>query len=68
MFHSHRRAAAGLAIMLLLTTAAGRAQTVPASAASTAAPAHAGSTAAADPEDQQDIRNFIRVYELVRQA
>jgi carboxyl-terminal processing protease len=68
MFHSHRRAAAGLAIMLLLTTAAGQAQTVPASAASTAAPAHAGSTAAADPVDLQDIRNFSRVYELVRQA
>ncbi|MGB3270555.1 MAG: S41 family peptidase [Rhodanobacter sp.] len=54
--------------MLLLTTAAGQAQTVPASAASTAAPAHAGSTAAADPVDLQDIRNFSRVYELVRQA
>ena len=68
MPHPHRRAATGLAIVLLLATSAGLAQTVPASATSASAPASAGSTAAADPVDLQDIRNFSRVYELVRQA
>jgi carboxyl-terminal processing protease len=57
-----------LAIVLLLATSAGLAQTVPAGATSASAPASAGSTAAADPVDLQDIRNFSRVYELVRQA
>jgi carboxyl-terminal processing protease len=68
MSYPHRRAATSLAFVLLLAATAGPAQTVPAGATSASAPASAGSTAAADPVDLQDIRNFSRVYELVRQA
>jgi carboxyl-terminal processing protease len=68
MPYPHRRAATSLAFVLLLAATAGPAQTVPAGATSASAPASAGSTAAADPVDLQDIRNFSRVYELVRQA
>ncbi|MGN6120589.1 MAG: S41 family peptidase [Rhodanobacter sp.] len=65
---SHRRAAACMAFLSLLAVGAGQAQTTPASAASAGEPARAGSTAAADPVDLQDIRNFSRVYQMVRQA
>jgi carboxyl-terminal processing protease len=68
MPYPHRRAATSLAFVLLLAATAGPAQTVPAGATSASAPVSAGSTAAADPVDLQDIRNFSRVYELVRQA
>jgi carboxyl-terminal processing protease len=68
MSYPHRRAATSLAFVLLLAATAGPAQTVPAGATSASAPVSAGSTAAADPVDLQDIRNFSRVYELVRQA
>jgi carboxyl-terminal processing protease len=54
--------------VLLLAATAGPAQTVPAGATSASAPVSAGSTVAADPVDLQDIRNFSRVYEMVRQA
>ncbi|CAM5401990.1 S41 family peptidase [Rhodanobacter lindaniclasticus] len=67
MPHPHRRAALGPTIALLLAVGAAQAQTTPAGAASASAPASA-STVAADPVDLQDIRNFSRVYELVRQA
>ncbi|MGB3837631.1 MAG: S41 family peptidase [Rhodanobacter sp.] len=65
---SHRRAATCMAFLSLLAAGAGQAQTTPASAASAGEPARAGSTAAADPVDLQDIRNFSRVYQMVRQA
>ncbi|MGS1014371.1 S41 family peptidase [Rhodanobacter sp. UC4450_H17] len=65
---SHRRAATCMAFLSLLAVGAGQAQTTPASAASASEPARAGSTAAADPVDLQDIRNFSRVYQMVRQA
>ncbi len=68
MPHPHRRTAISLAIVLLLCTSAGAAQSLPAGAASAGAPAPAGSSAAVDPVDLQEIRNFSRVYELVRQA
>jgi carboxyl-terminal processing protease len=68
MPYPHRRAATSLAFVLLLAATAGPAQTVPAGATSASAPVSAGSTAAADPVDLQDIRNFSRVYQLVRQA
>ncbi|HEU4669896.1 MAG TPA: S41 family peptidase [Dyella sp.] len=55
-----------IALLLLAPTAWG--QAAPAGAASTDAPAAAGSAAGADPVDLQDIRNFSRVYEVVRQA
>ena len=57
-----------MACLSLLAAGAGQAQTTPASAASAGEPARAGSTAAADPVDLQDIRNFSRVYQMVRQA
>ena len=57
-----------MAFLSLLAAGAGQAQTTPASAASAGEPARAGSTAAADPVDLQDIRNFSRVYQMVRQA
>jgi len=57
-----------MAFLSLLAVGAGQAQTTPASAASASEPARAGSTAAADPVDLQDIRNFSRVYQMVRQA
>jgi len=57
-----------MAFLSLLAAGAGQAQTTPASAASASEPARAGSTAAADPVDLQDIRNFSRVYQMVRQA
>ena len=57
-----------MAFLSLLAVGAGQAQTTPASAASAGEPARAGSTAAADPVDLQDIRNFSRVYQMVRQA
>ncbi|MEW5834714.1 MAG: S41 family peptidase [Pseudomonadota bacterium] len=55
-----------IALLLLAPTAWG--QAVPAGAASSDAPATAGSSAGGDPVDLQDIRNFSRVYEVVRQA
>ncbi|OZB62088.1 MAG: peptidase S41 [Lysobacterales bacterium 14-68-21] len=55
-----------IALLLLAPTAWG--QAVPAGAASSDAPATAGSSAGSDPVDLQDIRNFSRVYEVVRQA
>ena len=63
-----------LPAMLLLLPPSVQAQSSAASPAAppTAVPAPAGSTAkprdASDPVDLQDIRNFSRVYELVRQA
>ncbi|MEO6798354.1 MAG: S41 family peptidase [Rhodanobacter sp.] len=78
----HRRASLGLAIVLLLLAGAVQAQSAPISSASVPAPpvdvrstsnhapASASSSAAssADQVDLKDIRNFSRVYELVRQA
>lgn len=55
-----------IALLLLAPTAWG--QAVPAGTASSDAPATAGSSAGSDPVDLQDIRNFSRVYEVVRQA
>lgn len=55
-----------IALLLLAPTAWG--QAAPAGAASSDAPATAGSSAGSDPVDLQDIRNFSRVYEVVRQA
>ncbi|HET6431385.1 S41 family peptidase [Dyella sp.] len=54
-------------LALLLASPLLRAQDAPATAASTA-PAPAASVAAADTVDLDDIRNFSRVYEVVRQA
>ncbi|HZX70134.1 MAG TPA: S41 family peptidase [Rhodanobacter sp.] len=81
MHLSHRRASLGLATVLLLAASAVQAQSAPASSASVPAPpvdvpssshapASASSSAAssADQVDLKDIRNFSRVYELVRQA
>jgi carboxyl-terminal processing protease len=79
---SHRQASLGLAVLLALATSAAQAQSVPATGASVPAPpvelpaarshapASASSSAKAntDPVDLKDIRNFSRVYELVRQA
>jgi carboxyl-terminal processing protease len=76
----HRQAHLALAVLLLLATSAVPAQSVPAIGASVPAPpvdvpatgshapAPAGSSASVDPVDLKDIRNFSRVYELVRQA
>jgi carboxyl-terminal processing protease len=76
----HRQASLGLAVLLLSATSAVQAQSVPAASASVPAPpvelpaarshapAAASSSANADPVDLNDIRNFSRVYELVRQA
>ncbi len=74
----HRRTAFGLAILLLLAVSATQAQRAPAAGASVAAPsadapaasssAPARASAGADQVDMQDIRNFSRVYELIRQA
>ena len=68
MPYPHRRAATCVAFLSLLAAGLGHAQTAPASAASASEPARAGSSAAADPVDLQDIRNFSRVYQMVRQA
>ena len=80
MHCSHRQASLGLAVLLLLATSAVQAQSAPATNASVPAPpvdvpsgsshapASASSAANADQVDLQDIRNFSRVYELVRQA
>ncbi len=57
----------GLIALLLLAPAA-RGQVAPAGAASSDTPAAASSAASGDPVDLQDIRNFSRVYEVVRQA
>ena len=57
----------GLIALLLLAPAA-RGQAAPAGAASSDAPAAASSSAGSDSVDLQDIRNFSRVYEVVRQA
>jgi carboxyl-terminal processing protease len=56
-------------IALLLAAPLAYGQDQPAPPASTAAPAAAGSVAGApDPVDLEDIRNFSRVFEVVRQA
>ncbi|SFS17382.1 carboxyl-terminal processing protease [Dyella sp. OK004] len=56
-------------IALLLAAPMLQAQTAPsASAAKPAAPAKAASSEAPDAVDLDDIRNFSRVYEMVRQA
>ncbi|MEO6926529.1 MAG: S41 family peptidase [Rhodanobacter sp.] len=80
MHLSHRRPTLGLAIIALLAVTAVQAQSAPASSASvpspptdvpspsSSVPASASSSAKADQVDLQDIRNFSRVYELVRQA
>ncbi|MGN2242918.1 S41 family peptidase [Frateuria sp. GZRR33] len=54
------------AVTAALAFAPLHAQQAPASAASSAAPAKAAS--APDPVDLDDVRNFSRVYEVVRQA
>lgn len=54
------------AVTAALAFAPLHAQQAPASAASTAAPAKAAS--APEPVDLDDVRNFSRVYEVVRQA
>ncbi|MEO7073096.1 MAG: S41 family peptidase [Rhodanobacter sp.] len=55
--------------MLALVIAPAAAQTsVPATTASATAPAMAASVAGGDPVDMDDIRNFSRVFEVVRQA
>jgi carboxyl-terminal processing protease len=70
----HHRAIPGLAVLLLLAAPAIQAQSAPASSASVpappvdVAPASASSSAGADQVDLKDIRNFSRVYEVVRQA
>ncbi|OOG59488.1 S41 family peptidase [Rhodanobacter sp. C03] len=79
---NHRQIVLLLAMPLLLAVPYARAQTAPASAASLAAPpvdlpvsgshadapAHAGTSSGADQVDLDDIRNFSRVYDVVRQA
>ncbi len=56
-------------IALLLAAPLAHGQDLPESSASAAAPAAAGSTAGApDAVDLEDIRNFSRVFEVVRQA
>ncbi len=77
---SHRRPILGLLTLLLLVMSAVQAQGVPVTgssvpaspvdvpAAGSSAPSSASSSAGADQVDLQDIRNFSRVYELVRQA
>ena len=63
------RRATWLAVMLALVIAPAAAQTsVPATTASAPAPAMAASVAGGDPVDMDDIRNFSRVFEVVRQA
>jgi carboxyl-terminal processing protease len=80
MHLSDRRPPLGLAILLLLAVSAAQAQSAPAigtsvpappvdvPSAGNRAPASAGSSANTDQVDLQQIRNFSRVYELVRQA
>ncbi|MEO6926221.1 MAG: peptidase S41, partial [Rhodanobacter sp.] len=80
MHLSHRRPILGLAIVAMLAASAVQAQSAPASsasvpsppmdvpAASSSVPASASASAGPDQVDLQDIRNFSRVYELVRQA
>ncbi len=56
-------------IAFLLAAPVANGQNLPAPPASTATPATTGSVAGApDPVDLQDIRNFSRVFEVVRQA
>jgi carboxyl-terminal processing protease len=64
------RAAVVSAIALLLAAPCtqGHAQSAPTPAASIAAPATAASRAAPDRPSLADIRNFTRVYEIIRQA
>ncbi|WP_017463106.1 S41 family peptidase [Dyella ginsengisoli] len=57
----------GLIALLLLAPTAWS-QAAPAGASGGDAPAAASSTAGSDPVDLEDIRNFSRVYEVVRQA
>ena len=74
----HRRASLGLATLLLLAASAGQAQVAPAAStpappaavpvAGSSAPAPSTSSPGADQVDLKDIRNFSRVYEMVRQA
>ena len=80
MHLSDRRPSLGLAILLLLAVSAVQAQSAPAigtsvpappvdvPAAGQRAPASTASSANTDQVDLQQIRNFSRVYELVRQA
>ncbi|HXS05068.1 MAG TPA: peptidase S41, partial [Rhodanobacter sp.] len=80
MHLSDRRPPLGLAILLLLAISAVQAQSAPAigtsvpappvdvPAAGQRAPASTASSANTDQVDLQQIRNFSRVYELVRQA
>ena len=82
MHLSHRRAnlGLGLATLFLLAGITAQGQNAPPTSASVPAPpvdvpasghhaaASASSSANADQVDLQDIRNFSRVYELVRQA
>ncbi|MFK2905824.1 S41 family peptidase [Dyella ginsengisoli] len=56
-------------IALLLAAPLARGQDLPAAPSSTAAPVATGTVAGApDPVDLEDIRNFSRVFEVVRQA
>jgi len=55
-----------IALLVLAPNAWG--QTAPATASGSGTPAPASSASAPDPVDLQDIRNFSRVYEMVRQA
>ena len=55
-------------IALLLASPLAFAGTDPAPAASSDAPAAASSSAASNQVDQDDIRRFARVYEIIRQA
>ncbi len=76
MHLSHRRPILGLAALLLLAVSTVQAQVAPATSASVPAPsvdlpATASSSAPASASstvDMQDVRNFSRVYEVVRQA
>lgn len=78
MHLSDRRPSLGLAILLLLAVSAAQAQSAPAGSTGVPAPpvdvpsvsssGPASSSSSADQVDLKDIRNFSRVYELVRQA
>ncbi|OOG57043.1 peptidase S41 [Rhodanobacter sp. B05] len=78
MHLSDRRPSLGLAILLALAVSAAQAQSAPAPSTSVPAPpadvpsvsspAPASASSGPDQVDLQDIRNFSRVYELVRQA
>lgn len=56
------------ALLLLMPLAHAQDKTAPAAAASAAAPASAASSATPDRPSLEDIRNFTRVYEIIRQA